>query len=81
MCLIEVGGSDDGSARVRKMLQSLDEVEGTGSILPRRRFVEEQDARIPEHVDPDADSPTLFSGASGLLESVPDAGVGLGSGG
>ena len=28
------------------------------------------------HVDPDADSPTLFSGASCLLESVSDAGVG-----
>ena len=77
MCLIEVGGSDD----VRKMLQSLDEVEGTGSIQPHRRFIEEQNARIPEHVVPDADSLTLFSGASGLLESVPDVGVGVGSGG
>ena len=38
--------------------------------------VKEQDAGIPEHVDPDADSPTLFSGASGLLESVPEADVG-----
>ena len=68
-------GGDDLSTRVRKTLQRLDQVQGTGSVQSRGRLVEEQDARIPEHLNGNADSPTFSAGTPTLLDSIPNSGI------
>ena len=68
-------GGDDGSARIREMLQGIDEMKGTGGVQSRRRFIEEQNARVPEHLDPDADSPTFSPRTSALFKSVANSGT------
>ena len=57
------------------MLQRLDQVQGTGSVQSRSWLVKEQDARIPEHLNGNADSPAFSAGTPALLDSIADSGI------
>ena len=57
------------------MFQRLDQVQGTGSVQSRGRLVKEQDARIPEHLNGNADSPTFSARTPALLDSIADSGI------
>ena len=60
-----------GSAPLGKMLQAFDEVEGAGGIQFRRKFVKEQNTRVPEHLDTDTNSLPFSSGTPTLPEPSP----------
>lgn len=66
-------GGDDGATRTCEMFQGFDEVEGAGGVQSRRRFIEEQDTRVPEHLNPDADSPAFSPRTPALFKSVANS--------
>ena len=57
-----VRGADDGAAGVRQVAEQLHELEFRGRSRPERRFIEEEDGRLGEQLDADADALALAAG-------------------